>query len=173
MSQVPPVSIHSMTVPVLINAMKNLTHLLTKAEAFAEAKKIDPSVVIEARLALDMHPLRRQIQSVSDTAKGAVARLTGTDIPAMADTETTFAELKERLAKTIAYVESVDPALFDGAESRDVVLKLPGREIPFTGYSYTVGFVIPNLFFHVATAYAILRHHGVELGKNDYLRGGL
>ncbi|UDF04197.1 DUF1993 family protein [Asticcacaulis sp. AND118] len=173
MSQVPPVSIHSMTVPILINAMKNLTHLLTKAEAFAETKKIDPSVVIEARLALDMHPLRRQIQSVSDTAKGAVARLTGTEIPSMSDTETTFAELKARLARTIAYVESVDPALFDGAENRDVVLKLPGREIPFTGYSYAVGFVIPNLFFHVTTAYAILRHYGVELGKTDYLRGGL
>ncbi|WP_298326490.1 DUF1993 family protein [Asticcacaulis sp.] len=173
MTQIPPVSIYSMTVPVLINAMKNLTHILSKAEAFAEAKKIDPSVVIEARLALDMHPLRRQIQSVSDTAKGAVARLTGTEIPSMADTETTFSELKDRLAKTIAYIESVDPALFDGAESRDVVLKLPNREIPFTGYSYVVGFVIPNLFFHVTTAYAILRHYGVELGKTDYLRGGL
>ncbi|MDC7684797.1 DUF1993 domain-containing protein [Asticcacaulis sp. BYS171W] len=172
MSDVPPINIYSMTVPVLLNGIKNLTHILDKAEAYAAEKKIDPSVVIEARLALDMHPLRRQIQSVSDTAKGAVARLSGTENPSMPDTETTFAELKERLQKTVDFIKSVDPALFEGAETRDVVLKTPAREINFTGYSYVIGFVLPNLFFHITTAYAILRHNGVDLGKADYLRGG-
>ncbi|ESQ77846.1 DUF1993 family protein [Asticcacaulis sp. YBE204] len=172
MSDVPPINIYSMTVPVLLNGIKNLTHILDKAEAYATEKKIDPAVVTEARLALDMHPLRRQIQSVSDTAKGAVARLSGTENPSMPDTETTFAELKERLQKTVDFIKSVDPALFEGAETRDVVLKTPAREINFTGYSYVIGFVLPNVFFHITTAYAILRHNGVDLGKSDYLRGG-
>lgn len=170
MSQtVPPINVYSMSVPVILRALDNLSKILTKAEAHAAAKKIDPAVMLEARLALDMHPLRRQIQSVSDTAKGAGARLSGTENPSFPDTETTFAELQERLKKTSDFLKSLDPAAFEGAETREVVLKVPSRDIHFTGYGYLTGFVLPNLFFHMTTAYAILRHHGLELGKYDYL----
>ncbi len=144
---------------------------LKKAAIFAESKKIDPSVLINARLAPDMYPLSRQIQIASDGVKGCAARLAGVEIPSFADTETTFPELQERIAKTIAFLKSVTPAQIDGSEERDVTLKIRGTETTLKGQPYLLHFVIPNLFFHTSIAYAILRHNGVELGKQDFLGG--
>lgn len=162
-------SMYQASIPVFIRMMGNLSAILEKAAAHAEAKKIDPSVLINARLAPDMRPLSFQVQSVSDMAKGCAARLAGIDIPSMPDTETTFPELQERIAKTIAFVQSVTAAQIDGSEEREIVLKMRGNEARFTGQSYLLTFVLPNFYFHVTTAYAILRHNGLDIGKRDFL----
>lgn len=162
-------SIYQASVPVLIRALNNLSAIVDKAAANAEARKIDPAVFINARLAPDMFPLSRQIQSASDGAKGCAARLAGIDIPAFADTETSFPELKERIAKTVAFLQSVGEAQIEGSASRTVTMKLRGAEVNFTGQGYLLDFALPNFFFHVTTAYAILRHNGVEIGKRDFL----
>ena len=163
-------SMYQASVPVFLRAFDNLSAILDKGAAFAAAKKIDPSVLINARLAPDMFALARQVQIASDTVKGCVARLAGIDIPSFADTETSFAELKERLAKTAAFIKTVSAAQIDGSEGKPITMKVgPTRELSFTGQSYLLSFVLPNLFFHVTAAYAILRHNGVEIGKTDYL----
>ena len=164
-------SMYQASVPVLARAFKNLAAILTKAEADATARKIDPSVFLTARLAPDMHPLTRQVQIASDAAKGGVGRLAGVDVPSFPDTETTFAELQARIAKTIAFIETVTPAQIDGSEEKNVTLKMPGREISFVGQAFLLGFTLPNVFFHITTAYAILRHNGVPIGKADFLGG--
>jgi hypothetical protein len=156
---------------VFRRALINLDAILTKAEASAEARKIDPVVFLGARLAPDMAPLTRQVQMASDSAKGAVARLGGVPVPSMPDTETTFAELHERIARTIAFIDSVDTTVLDGAADREVVLKMPSGDIPFTGQSFLLTFALPNFMFHATMAYAILRHNGVALGKMDFLGG--
>ena len=157
--------LYDASAPVFVRALTALTALLDKARAqgFDEAK------LLEARLAPDMRPFPSQIQLASDSAKGAVARLTGTDNPSMADTEASFAELKARIDATVAFIRSVEPAAFEGGEDRDVVLKFPGGEQHFKGGAYLTGFALPNFFFHVAMAYALLRAAGVEIGKRDYL----
>ena len=165
------ISMHQMAVPVLVRVLTNLKHLLAKGEAYAEAKKIDPSVLLNARLALDMFPLVRQVQMVSDATKGAGARLAGAEVPSYADTETSFAELQARLDKTIAFLKGLSAASFEGAESREVVMKTPSSELKFSGLDYLQNFALPNAFFHAVTAYNILRHNGVEVGKMDYLAG--
>jgi hypothetical protein len=159
------------SVPVLSRVLNNLSSILEKAEAHAEAKKIDQAVFINARLAPDMFALARQVQIATDTAKGCVARLSGSDIPSYEDSETTFAELRARIGKTVAFLESVPAARIDGSEERTIMLKLGGNETRFSGQSYLLNFVLPNLYFHVTTTYAILRHNGVEIGKRDYLGG--
>jgi hypothetical protein len=159
------------SVPVVLNALTNLKAILGKAEAWAAEKNVKEATVLNARLALDMLPFSKQIQLVSDNAKGIAARLGGVENPSYADEEATFAELHERLQKTIDFVKSVDAKGFSGSETREVVLKFPQRTMEFTGLSYLTGFAIPNLFFHVTTAYAILRHSGVPIGKSDYLGG--
>jgi hypothetical protein len=159
------------SVPVLSRVLNNLSSILEKAEAHAEAKKIDQAVFINARLAPDMFALARQVQIATDTAKGCVARLSGSDIPSYEDSETTFAELRARIGKTVAFLESVPAARIDGSEERTILLKLGGNETRFSGQSYLLNFVLPNLYFHVTTTYAILRHNGVEIGKRDYLGG--
>jgi hypothetical protein len=159
------------SVPVVLNALTNLKAILGKAEAWAAEKGIKDATVLNARLALDMLPFSKQIQLVSDTAKGVAARLGGVENPSYADEETTFAELHERLQKTIDFVRSVEAVGFAGSETRDIVLKFPSRTVEFKGLDYLTGFAIPNLFFHVTTAYAILRHSGVPIGKSDYLGG--
>ncbi len=161
-------SMYDAAVPPLVRAMKNLDAILDKAAAHAEAKKIDLAVLAGSRLAPDMHPLIRQIQMLSDGARG-VARLTDTPVPSFPDTETTFPELKDRIARTVAFLESLKPEQFEGAEDRTVTLKFPTGEMSFPGKFYLFNFVIPNFYFHVTTAYAILRHNGVEIGKMDYL----
>lgn len=162
-------SMYTSSVPVLIASFENLTAILQKAEKFAEAKKIDPSVLLNARLAPDMYPLVRQIQIASDNAKGCGARLAGVEIPSYADTENTFPEIYERITKTVAFLKSIDPAAIEGSESRDVAFKSGGMERHFKGAEYLSTFALPNFYFHVAIAYAILRHNGVDIGKKDFL----
>ena len=164
-----PLSLYDASIPVLKRGLTNLATLLTKAEASAVARKIDPSVFLTARLAPDMHPLARQVQIVSDGAKGGAARLTGGESPSFPDTEASFAELQTRIAKTIAYLDGFTVDQFAGAETREIVLKTPNGDFSFTGQSFLLTFMLPNFFFHITTAYNILRHNGVELGKIDYL----
>lgn len=162
-------NIYQASVPAFLQTLGALSGILTKAAAHAEAKKIDPSVFITARLAPDMHPLSRQIQILSDSAKGAAARLAGVEIPSFPDTETTFAELQARIAKTIEFVKGLKPAQFEGADTREITLKVGSQEMKFKGAAYLSHFVFPNFYFHSATAYNILRHNGVDVGKRDFI----
>lgn len=164
-----PLSMYQASVPGFIRGLNNLSAILTKAEAYAGTKKIDPSVFINARLAPDMYPLSRQVQIATDGAKGCAARLAGIDIPSYEDNETTFAELQARIAKTITFLKSVSAAQIDGSEERKITFKLRGGEIQFLGQPYLLTFVLPNFYFHLSTAYDILRHNGLEIGKPDYL----
>jgi uncharacterized protein len=163
------ISMYTASTPRLANTLKNLSAILTKAEAHAEARKIDPTVLLSARLYPDMFPLTRQVQIACDTAKGAVARLAGLEIPKHEDTEKTFGEIQLRIAKVIAFIESVSPGQIDGSEDRKITLTLRGQETVFTGLQYLTGFVLPNFYFHAVTSYDILRHSGVEIGKRDFL----
>ncbi|MGO8918952.1 MAG: DUF1993 family protein [Stellaceae bacterium] len=166
-----PLSMYQASIPVFTRALGILSTLLDKAAAHAEARKIDPAVFINARLAPDMFPLARQVQAASDAAKSCAARLAGIEVPSFPDTETTFPELKARIAKTVDFLESVRPAQIDGSEERVITLKLRGTEVGFPGQRYLLAFILPNFFFHVTTAYDILRHNGLEIGKLDYLGG--
>lgn len=163
------ISMYSASVPVFVQYLSSLSAILKKAADHAAAKKIEPNVFVTARLAPDMFALARQVQIASDTAKGAVARLSGSEIPSYPDTETTFNELQARIAKTLDYVQSFKPAQIDGTEDKSIVLKFGPNEYPFKGQDYLTKFALPNFFFHVTTAYAILRHNGVEVGKRDFL----
>ncbi|MBL8529605.1 MAG: DUF1993 family protein [Burkholderiales bacterium] len=163
------ISMYQASIPVLVHMLGNLDAILAKAAAYAEAKRIDPSALVNGRLYPDMFPLSRQVQIASDTAKGCGARLSGQEPPKYEDTEATFPELSTRIRKTIAYLESLDAAAIDGTEERAITLKLRDTTVTFQGVAYLLNFVLPNFYFHVSTAYAILRHNGVELGKQDYL----
>ena len=163
------ISIYDFSIPALMRGLTNMSALLDKAAAHAESKKYDSVVLAQARLFPDMHPLARQVQIACDTAKGAAGRLAQADIPKHADTETTFAELKERIAKTREYLRSITPAQVQGAESRTIEIKLPNRVLTFTGLSYLTDFVLPNFYFHLSMMYALLRSNGVEVGKADFL----
>ena len=163
------ISMYSASAPRFANTLKNLSAILDKAQAHCDAKKLDPKVFTGARLYPDMFPMARQVQAACDTAKGAVARLAGIQIPAHEDTEQTFEELKARIAKTISFIQTVQPAQVDGSEEREVVLKMRSGEVKFKGMQYLLGHALPNFYFHVTTAYNILRHNGVELGKRDYI----
>ncbi len=162
-------SIYDCSIPALKLGLTNLSALLDKATAHAESRKVDGKVVADLRLIMDMFPLKRQVQIACDTAKGAAARLAGIEIPKHDDVESTIPELKQRIATTLAFVSSVQPAQLAGAELREIVLKFPSVTLNFTGQSYVTMFVLPNFYFHVTTVYAILRQNGVDLGKNDYL----
>ena len=163
------ISMYQASAPRFVNTLNNLSAILDKAQAHAEAKKIDPAVLANARLFPDMLPMTRQIQIACDAAKGAVARLAGIEVPKHEDTEQTFAELKSRIAKTIDFIGSVGPARLEGTEDKNIHLKLGPREVDYTGMQYLLGFALPNFYFHVTTAYDILRHNGVELAKRDYI----
>jgi hypothetical protein len=163
------ISMYQASSPRFINALKNLSAILDKAQAHAEARKIDPAVLMNARLFPDMFPLKRQVQIACDNAKGAVARLAGAEIPRHEDTEESIADLQARIAKTIAFVETIEPARIDGSEERNIHLKLGAREVDWTGMQYLLGYALPNFYFHAVTAYDILRHCGVELAKRDYI----
>ncbi|MCP8466109.1 DUF1993 family protein [Pseudomonas sp. ZM23] len=164
-------SIYQASIPVFIRMLGNLSAILAKAAAHAEAKSIDPSVLINARLAPDMFPLARQVQIASDSAKGCGARLAGVDVPGFPDDETTFEQLQARIAKTIEFLKSLKEDQFTGAENRTIELQLRGREVTFKGSDFLLGFANPNFYFHITTAYDILRHNGVEVGKTDFLGG--
>ena len=160
---------HDILVPTANRFLGSLDKILDKALAFAQRKEIDPSVLCNARLAPDMFALPKQVQIACDMAARGVARLSGTDVPSFPDTETTIPELKARIAKALAFVNSVPAAKFAGSETRQVVVPSRRGDITFDGIGYLRDYVLPNLHFHVTTAYAILRHNGVELGKSDYL----
>jgi hypothetical protein len=161
--------LYEASVPVFTHALENLSLLLRKAEAHAQAQALDPASLIEARLAPDMFNLARQVQSAADAAKICTARLAGQKPPSDPDTETTFDELQARIAKTLGFIRSVDPALIASAIGRVIEVPLPSGSRHFTGRSYLLKFCLPNFFFHAATAYGILRHKGVAIGKLDYL----
>jgi hypothetical protein len=155
--------------PRFANTLRNLSAILDKAQAHAEAKKLDPAVFGSLRLIADMFPLSRQVQIACDTAKGAVARLAGVEIPKHEDTEQTIPELKARIAKTLEFIGSVPAAKIDGSEAREVVLKMRSGEHKYTGLQYLMGHALPNFYVHVTTAYNILRSNGVDIGKRDYI----
>ncbi len=162
-------SVHQVVVPTFTRMLKNLSAILQKGLAHAEAKEIDPSVLINSRLALDMLPLVRQIQIATNTAKNAVSELAGVEAPEYEDDEATFADLFARIDKTIDHLETFEPKQFDGAENKKVTLKAGETSIEFEGFSYLMDFAMSNFYFHVTTAYNILRHNGVEIGKRDFL----
>jgi uncharacterized protein len=162
------ISMYSITVPYYAAMLSNLSHVLSKAEAWATERKIDPAVLLNDRLAPDMFTLKRQVQIATDHAKGAAARLGGVELPSFPDTEETFADLHARIAKVRDFVLSVPQSGFDGAETRDIVLKVGPQEMTFPGVQYLQGYSFPNFYFHMSAAYAILRHNGVPLGKGDF-----
>lgn len=163
------ISMYSASIPALKRGLDSLATILDKAENHATTRKIDPAVLLGARLYPDMFPLIKQVQIATDNAKGCAARLTGREVPRYKDTETSFTELIERIAWTIAFLDTVGPEQIDGSENRDVSLQAGGQNYEFKGLAYLTGWVLPNFYFHVATAYAILRHNGVEIAKKDLL----
>lgn len=164
-------SLYAYYVPPMLRGLSALSKILDKAEAHAEAKKIDPSVFLSARLYPDMFPLTRQVQIACDTARRGAIRLSGGEPPSVPDTETSFDELKARIATTLAAVKAIPVSAFDGAEGRDLTIKVRGNDVTFSGLDFVRIWSLPNFYFHVTTAYAILRHNGVELGKPDFLAG--
>jgi hypothetical protein len=163
-------SFYDAVVPAYLQMLNSLSGLITKAEAHCEAKKIQPEVLLGARLYPDMLPFSKQIQLVSDFAAKGCARLTHSEVPSTPDTEKTFDELKQRLAKTIDYVKSFKPAQFDGADAKDVTFPTcPSSSMTVKGQQFLSAFSFPNFYFHAATAHGILRHNGVEIGKRDFL----
>lgn len=162
-------SMHDASLAQFIRMLGNLSAILNKAEAYAAERKIEPSVLLNARLAPDMLPLISQVQIASDSVKGCAARLAGIDIPSYADNESSFAELQTRIAKTQAFLGSVTAVQLEGSEGKSITLNFPGLELQFTGQEYLLHFVLPNFYFHLTTAYAILRHNGLAIGKMDFL----
>jgi len=165
-------AIHAFSVDLFTNALRNLSWVLEKGAANAAARKIEPAVFLGARLAPDMLPLTRQIQIASDIAKSAVARLAGVEAPRFEDNESSVEELRARIARTIDFIRSVPASAFEGAETRDIKLPAGDRTLEFKGLDFIQRWAIPNVFFHVTTAYNILRHNGVDLGKRDFLAAG-
>lgn len=165
------ISMYQASVPVFIHSLKALSGVLDKAARHAEAKGIDPAVLLGSRLYPDMFPLTRQVQIASDNAKGPAARLAGMEPPKYEDNETTFADLQARIAKTIAFLQGLKAGQIDGAEDRQIVLQMRAGPLEFKGQAYLLNFALPNFYFHCATAYGILRHNGVEIGKKDFLGG--
>lgn len=164
-------SMYQASIPVMIRALESLSRILDKAAAYAEERKIDPLVLTSGRLFPDMLPFTRQIYIATDNAKGCAARLRGVEPPKYEDVEQTIPELQARIAKTVAYLQACKPEEIDGSEDRPIELKFPSRTLNFTGLTYLQNHLLPNFFFHVTTAYNILRHNGVPLGKRDYLGG--
>ena len=163
------ISMFQASVPRLINVLNNLSHILDKAQAHIDTKKIDATALIQFRLFPDMLNFTRQVQIASDTAKGVVARLAGVDIPVYEDNEQSIADLKARIAKTIDFIQGFKPEQIDGTEDKDIIVKRGEKETHYKGMQFLLGHAIPNVYFHTTTAYAILRHNGVEVGKRDYL----
>ncbi len=164
------ISMHSASVPVFVRNLNNLLTWLDKAEAHAAEKKFEPAVYLGLRLAPDMLPFKAQIQIASDTAKGCVARLAGQEIPKWEDNEASFDDLRARIRKTVDYVQSVPAADIDAGDTRDIVLTLRSGDKHFEGQLFLEHWALPNFYFHITTAYALLRQAGVGLGKSDYLR---
>ena len=165
------ISMYDVSIPIFLLSLNNLSAILDKAATHAETKKVDAKALPATRLIVDMLPLSAQIQIACDTAKGAAARLARAEIPKHEDTESTIAELKARVSKTLDFIKSIKPEQLQGAETRDIELKFPSGTLKFTGLNYLTNFVLPNFFFHMKMTYALLRKNGVELGKRDFLGG--
>ncbi len=163
------ISMYQASVPCFVRTLGNLSAILDKAQGHVDAKKIDPLALTSYRLFPDMLPMTRQVQIACDAAKGLVARLSGLENPVHEDSEKTLVELQARIAKTLAFVQSVTPAQLDGTEEKDIVVKRGDTETHYKGMQYLLGNALPNFYFHVTTAYNILRHNGVEIGKRDYI----
>ncbi|MFI4986580.1 MAG: DUF1993 family protein [Alphaproteobacteria bacterium] len=164
-----PLTMYQATVPALLQTLNACSAILDKAATDAASRKIDEATLLGYRLAPDMFPLAKQFQLVADFAKGTVARLAGVEVPKYEDSEKTLAELKARIAKTVAYVQGFKPGAIDGSETRAITIPMGGQPTTFTGQDYLVTFALPNFYFHATTAYAILRHCGVNIGKRDFL----
>jgi hypothetical protein len=163
------ISMYQASVPRFVNILNNLTGILNKAQAHIDAKKIADATLTGYRIYPDMLPMSAQVQIACDAAKGVVARLSGVDNPAFEDNEKTLAELIARVAKTIAFIQSVPADKIDGTEDKDIVIKRGEKETHYKGMQFLLGHAVPNFYFHVTTTYAILRHNGVEIGKRDFL----
>lgn len=163
------ISMYQASAPIFVQFLTSLSAVLDKAAAHCEAKKIDPKVLLESRLYPDMFPLVRQVRAATDHALNACGRLAGAELPALANTEASFPELKERIATTVAFIKGLEPAQIDGSEDKEIVIKFPSGERRFTGQSLLLNQSLPNFLFHATTAYDILRHGGVELGKRDFM----
>ena len=163
------ISMFQASAPVFLQVLKGLSKVIDKAEAHAQARKIDEQALLQMRIFPDMFPFARQVQITTDGAKGCMARLAGATAPSYEDTEASFAELRARVARTMAYVESFKAEQIDGSEERDIVLKFPGATFEYKGQAFLLTHALPNAFFHAATAYDLMRQAGVELGKGDYL----
>lgn len=166
-----PISMYAALIPSCKHMLNNLSRLLDKAAAYADTRKIDSSVLVNARLFPDMFPLTRQVQIAGDIAKSGAARLAGIEVPKFDDNEATFSDLQARIAKTIRFLETIQPEQIDGSEERDIVFQIGERKFEFKGRQYLSNWVLPNFYFHITTAYNILRHNGVEIGKGDFLGG--
>ena len=162
-------SMYQVAIPPLVHSLTNLVNILSKGESYAEEKKIEASVLLSSRLYPDMFPLTRQVQIASDIARRGIARLAGSEVTKREDKESSFGELKTRLQETIAYLKTFTPEQIDGTESKSISLPVGEETLTFEGQSFLLYFILPNVYFHVTTAYDILRHCGVELGKRDYL----
>jgi hypothetical protein len=163
------ISMYQASVPRFVNILGNLSGILDKAQAHVDAKKIDQSALTTYRIFPDMLPMTKQVQIACDAAKGVVARLAGGEIPMFEDNEVTIADLKARIAKTVAYIQSVKPAQIDGTEDKEIVIKRGDKETHYKGMQFLLGHAVPNFYFHVTTTYNILRHNGIDIGKRDFL----
>ncbi len=163
------ISIFDASIPVFVHGLKNLSNVLRKGAAHAEAKKVDPAVYLGMRLSPDMFPLLKQVQIACDLAKGPAARLAGVERPTFEDVEVSFEDLQARIDKTVAFLQSITPEQLEGSESREIHITLRGQDVAFRGQPYLLSFALPNFYFHLTTSYALLRHAGVELGKADYV----
>jgi hypothetical protein len=163
------ITMYSASVPVFVQYLGAMDGLLAKAQSLCATKKIDEAVFAGLRLAPDMFPLARQVQIACDFAKGATARLAGQDVPAWEDTEKTLGDLRSRVQKTSAFVQTFKPAQIDGSEGRDIAIKIAGNPVTFKGRTYLLNFAMGHFFFHTTTAYNILRHNGVDVGKRDFI----
>lgn len=165
------ITLYQASVPAFTQMLKALRGVLAKAQAQSEAMKVAPEVLLQARLYPNMFPLVRQVQIATDFAKGASARLAGLEPPKYEDTEKTFEEVYARIDRTLEFLGTLSPAQIDGQEERTIELKVGGQPLTFKGQPYLVGFALPNFYFHVTTAYAILRHNGIDVGKRDFIGG--
>ncbi len=165
-----PITLYEASVPQFKKHLDALDAIIDKAAAYCEARKIDPEALLSARLYPDMYTFRRQVQSACDFAKLATGRLAGITPPVHDDSEKTFADLRRRIAETVAVLDKATPEAMEAAQGRDVTIKAGPRELHFKGTDYMIGFALPNFYFHCATAYDILRHNGLEIGKRDFMR---
>ena len=163
------ISMYQASVPRFVNILGNLSNILDKAQVHVDAKKLDTATLTTYRLFPDMLPMTTQVQIACDTAKAGVARLAGVEMPVYEDKEKTLADLKGRIVKTVAFIQTVTPGQIDGTEEKEIVIKRGDKETHYKGMQFLLGHALPNFYFHVTTTYLILRHNGIEIGKRDYL----